>query len=224
MRFFPEASDGANAGLDYARAFLEPVKTKHPWISYGDLWTMAGAIAIEAMGGPHIPWFPGRVDKSSESDCPPQGRLPDANLGAQHLRDVFYRMGFDDREIVALSGAHTLGRCHRERSGFVGPWTYTPTRFTNQYFVLLFKLKWTKTVKYQGGPMQFKDDGDELMMLPTDLALVSDPSFRKYAELYAKDKEVFFKDFAQAFGKLLALGVRRPGQVMPVCPMSGARV
>ena len=33
------------------------------------------------------------------------------------------RMGFNDQEIVALSGAHTLGRCHADRSGFVGPWT-----------------------------------------------------------------------------------------------------
>jgi catalase (peroxidase I) len=46
----------------------------------------------------------GRVDKSSEKDCPPQGRLPDAAQGAQHLRDVFYRMGFNDRDIVALNG------------------------------------------------------------------------------------------------------------------------
>jgi catalase (peroxidase I) len=44
---------------------------------------------------------------------PPNGRLPDASKGAQHLRDVFGRMGFNDREIVALSGGHTLGRCHR---------------------------------------------------------------------------------------------------------------
>lgn len=29
---------------------------------------------------------------------------------AKGLRDVFYRMGFNDREIVALSGAHALGR------------------------------------------------------------------------------------------------------------------
>lgn len=39
-------------------------------------------------------------------------QLPDASQGAEHLREVFYRMGFNDREIVALSGAHTLGRCH----------------------------------------------------------------------------------------------------------------
>jgi catalase (peroxidase I) len=37
-------------------------------------------------------------------------------------------MGFDDREIVALIGAHSLGRCHRDRSGFEGPWTNGVTR------------------------------------------------------------------------------------------------
>ncbi len=42
---------------------------------------------------------------------------------SQHIRDIFYRMGFNDREIVALIGAHTLGACHADRSGYVGPWT-----------------------------------------------------------------------------------------------------
>lgn len=43
---------------------------------------------------------------------------------AKGLRDVFYRMGFNDREIVALSGAHALGRCGREGTGvpFVLRW------------------------------------------------------------------------------------------------------
>lgn len=30
-----------------------------------------------------------------------------------HLRNVFYRMGFDDEGIVALSGAHTVGRAFK---------------------------------------------------------------------------------------------------------------
>ena len=34
------------------------------------------------------------------------------------VSQVFYRMGFDDKEIVALSGAHTLGRAFKNRSGF----------------------------------------------------------------------------------------------------------
>lgn len=53
-------------------------------------------------------------------------------------------MGFNDQEIVALSGAHNLGRCHADRSGFEGPWVNNPTRFSNQYFKLLLKLKWQK--------------------------------------------------------------------------------
>jgi cytochrome c peroxidase len=38
----------------------------------------------------------------------------------QHIRDIFYRMGFNDQEIVALIGAHALGRCHTEASGYWG--------------------------------------------------------------------------------------------------------
>lgn len=40
---------------------------------------------------------------------PPEGRLPDATKGCDHLRDVFTKqMGLSDKDIVALSGAHTL--------------------------------------------------------------------------------------------------------------------
>ena len=31
-----------------------------------------------------------------------------------HIREIFGRMGFTDREMVALLGAHALGRCHTE--------------------------------------------------------------------------------------------------------------
>jgi cytochrome c peroxidase len=71
------------------------------------------------MGGPIIPWRPGRADKDLAA-CTPDGRLPDGSKGAKHVRDIFYRMGFNDQEIVALSGAHALGRCHSDRSGFKG--------------------------------------------------------------------------------------------------------
>jgi catalase (peroxidase I) len=37
----------------------------------------------------------------------------------QHIRDVFSRMGFNDKEAVALLGAHAVGRCHTDRSGWV---------------------------------------------------------------------------------------------------------
>jgi len=181
------------------------VKLNHPEISYADLWTYAGVCAVEFLGGPQVPHQFGRVDHHQGCYVPENGRLPDAKQGAQHLRDVFYRMGFNDQEIVALSGAHTLGRCHLVRSGFDGPWTRNPLKFDNEYFRNLINMEWK--VKQWDGPVQFVDvQTEELMMLPTDMALKTDPEFRKYAELYANNEEKFFDDFAGAFAKLVSLG------------------
>ncbi|KAK9249502.1 heme peroxidase [Lipomyces tetrasporus] len=208
MRYKLEASDEANNGLGYAQKFLEPIKQQFPWISYADLWTLAGVVAIEYMSGPKVDWKPGRVDDVDEQYVPPNGRLPDATQGEDHIRSIFYRMGFNDQEIVALSGAHNLGRCHADRSGFEGPWVPNPTRFSNTYFKLLLSSQWYKR-KNSVGVEQYNDEDNELMMLPTDMALVKDPKFRVWVEKYADDKDLFYRDFAAAFGKLLELGVIR---------------
>jgi peroxiredoxin len=215
MRHEAEGGDPANAGLQHARVFLEPVKEKHNWITYADLWTLAGVVAIEEMGGPSIPWKGGRTDYVDETKLPPRGRLPDGAKGSDHLRWIFYRMGFNDQEIVALSGAHNLGRCHSDRSGFEGAWVNNPTRFSNQYFRLMLSLQWRKKT-LKNGVEQFvnydEDSETELMMLPTDIALTQDPSFRKWVELYARDKDRFFEDFTKVFAKLIELGIERDGE------------
>ena len=67
----------------------------------------------------------GRLDATSPEHCAPEGNLPDGNApfhdgassAGQHLQNIFHRMGFNNQEIVALSGAHTLGRAHKTRSG-----------------------------------------------------------------------------------------------------------
>ncbi|MCJ1276226.1 heme peroxidase [Puttea exsequens] len=205
MRFAPEGDHGANAGLKAARDFLEPVKEKFPWITYSDLWTLAGVCAIQEMQGPVIPWRPGRSDRDV-SACTPDGRLPDGSKEQNHLRAIFGRMGFDDREIVALSGAHALGRCHTDRSGFDGPWSFSPTVVSNDYFRLLLGEKWAW--KKWDGPKQYEDvTTKSLMMLPTDMALVKDPAFKKHVERYAADDQVFFQEFKDVLVKLLELGV-----------------
>ena len=205
MRFDPEGDHGANAGLKAARDFLEPVKQKFPWITYSDLWTLAGVCAFQEMQGPIIPWRPGRADRDV-AFCTPDGRLPDGAKGQGHLRDIFYRMGFDDREIVALSGAHALGRCHTDRSGFEGPWTFSPTVLTNAYYQLLLDEKWHW--RQWNGPKQYQDDSSKsLMMLPTDMALVHDLAFKQHVARYAKSEDEFFGEFRDVIVKLLELGV-----------------
>jgi len=157
------------------------------------------------MGGPSIAWRPGRSDFAGPTSSVPDGRLPDAAQGAQHVRDIFYRMGFNDQEIVALLGAHSLGRCHEDRSGFKGPWTRAPTTFSNEFFRVLLEEQWTENKTYTKA-RQFQDKSGDLMMLPADLALIQDPAFKKHVEAYAKDEKLFFKDFAAAWTKLMELG------------------
>jgi hypothetical protein len=48
---------------------------------------------FQEMAGPKIPWRPGRIDGFA-AQATPDGRLPDATQGADHLRNIFYRMGY----------------------------------------------------------------------------------------------------------------------------------
>ncbi|EFJ31731.1 hypothetical protein SELMODRAFT_144791 [Selaginella moellendorffii] len=187
MKLAEELGHTANNGLDIAVKLLQPIKDQFPILSYGDFYQLAGVVAVEVTGGPEIPFHPGRVDKPT---CPMEGRLPDATKGADHLRDVFVKhMGLTDKDIVALSGGHTLGRAHKERSGFEGPWTHNPLQFDNSYFTILLS-----------------GEQEGILTLPTDKVLVEDPSFRPLVELYAKDEEAFFKDYTEAHLKLSELG------------------
>lgn len=129
IRFEPEIGHGANAGLINAVKLLEPVKEAFPDVSYADIYQMASARSIETAGGPSLGVKYGRLDATSPDQCSPEGNLPDAEPSDEgkyggeggtastestepegHLRKVFYRMGLDDEDIVALSGAHTFGR------------------------------------------------------------------------------------------------------------------
>ncbi|KAK8940900.1 L-ascorbate peroxidase, cytosolic [Platanthera zijinensis] len=187
MRHKEELSHAANNGLDIAIRLLEPIKEQFPILSYADFYQLVGVVAVEITGGPEVPFHPGREDKPQP---PLEGRLPDATKGSDHLRDVFVKqMGLNEQDIVALSGAHTLGRCHKERSGFEGPWTSNPLIFDNSYFKELLS-----------------GEKEGLLQLPSDKALLSDPVFRPLVEKYAADEDAFFADYAAAHLKLSELG------------------
>ncbi|KAK6163255.1 hypothetical protein DH2020_000119 [Rehmannia glutinosa] len=187
MRFKVEQGHAANNGIDIAVRLLEPIKEQFPIISYADFYQLAGVVAVEITGGPDVPFHPGRPDKE---ESPHEGRLPDATKGCDHLRDIFVKqMGLSEEDIVPLSGGHTLGRCHKERSGFEGPWTSNPLIFDNSYFKELLS-----------------GEKEGLLQLQSDKALLSDPVFRPLVEKYAADEDAFFADYAVAHMKLSELG------------------
>lgn len=211
MRYEKEQKDPENAGLMSAKKFLESIGEKYPELSHGDLWTLGGVAAVQEMEGPKIPWRPGRKDQGEEC-IPPYHRLPDAHqTTGDYVRSVFHdRLGFTDKEMVCLIGVgHAIGECHRHSSGFDGPWTFSPTMITNEFYKLLLDGDWE--FKKWDGPKQYTDvKTKSLMMLPTDMTLKTDPTFRKYAREYADDSDKCMKDFSSAFSRLLERGITFP--------------
>ena len=201
-----EGAFGANAGLPtVALDLLKPISRKYcdtGFISNADLWTLAANVAIEEMGGPLIKTRFGRSDATSSKQSVKSqvGRLPDGDKGVDHLKEIFEPKGFDHKDIVALSGAHTVGKCHPDRSGFDGPWTEDPLKFDNSYFVDIVNKKYEPETSSKGCP-QCKSTSSKTIMLSTDLCLLEEP-FKQYTEKYAADQAAFFKDFTAAWIKL----------------------
>ena len=146
----------------------------------------------------------GRKDAAAVDESVEEGRHPDGDKKGDHLRSVFGRMGFNDQDIVILSGAHTVGSCHTDRSGFEGPWTANPLKFDNAYYVDLMNKEWKESKASTGNPQFAGADGT--MMLISDMCLVEDEGFKPFVEKYAKDEKAFFDDFAVTYQKLMELG------------------
>jgi catalase-peroxidase len=101
-------------------------------------------------------------------------------------------------------------------SGLEGAWTSTPTEWSQDYFRNLFRYEWELT-KSPAGAQQWKPKGDagrtvpdahvdgklhQPVMFTTDLALITDPEYRKVSERFHKNPEQFNAAFARAWFKL----------------------
>jgi catalase-peroxidase len=101
-------------------------------------------------------------------------------------------------------------------SGLEGSWTSTPTEWSQDYFANLFRYEWELT-KSPAGAQQWKPVGNagrtipdahvegklhQPVMFTTDLALITDPEYRKISERFHKNPEQFNAAFARAWFKL----------------------
>ncbi|ONI34414.1 hypothetical protein PRUPE_1G481000 [Prunus persica] len=176
-----------NKGLKSPFKILEKAKSEccaNVWmfpklVSWADMISVAGAEAVSICGGPTIQVSLGRLD-SKEPD--PEGKLPAESLDAFALRQSFQTKGFSTQELVALSGAHTIGN-----KGFG-----SPTVFDNTYFKILLE----------------KPSSGSMIGLPSDRALAKDDECLRWITKYAEDQDVFFEDFKKAYVKLVNSGAR----------------
>lgn len=175
----------------------------------------------------------GRMDATDQ--CSPEGNLPipvpmpsgkygigktESDTVGGHLRKVFNRMGLDDEDIVALSGAHTFGRAYKDRSGAGAEHTkytngavqklangsdakYKPggTSWTPNFLVFDNSYYQITEAAQKGMP---KDH--ELLSLPTDMVIFADEGFRPFAVTFRDSQAAFFESYAKSHKKLSELG------------------
>jgi len=172
-----------NKGLEKALASLVKLREKFPEVSLADLLALSGAVALERCGGPRLSVGIGRKD-IPESERGEFVAPPDENDDAPALLSYFSRLGLDARDLVALSGAHTVGKAHGD------PFTRDMFDFNNSYFQELLK-----------------DPGERKgKLIPSDLALLHDEECLRHVRRYAVDQDAFFEDFGRAYLKIVWLG------------------
>lgn len=106
---------------------------------------------------------------------------------------------------------------HTVSSGLEGAWTTYPDKWNHTYFYLLFTYDWelkkSPAGAWQWEPVNIKEEDKPFdahlpgvrrnpMMTDADMALKIDPEYRKIAERFYKDPELFAEVFAKAWFKL----------------------
>ncbi|XP_010250135.1 PREDICTED: putative L-ascorbate peroxidase 6 isoform X2 [Nelumbo nucifera] len=176
-----------NAGLKKSLKIVEKAKSeldKIKPVSWADMIAVSGAEAVSVCGGPIIPVQLGRMDSMVPD---PEGKLPLETLDAPGLKQCFLRKGFCTQELVALSGAHTLG----------GKGFGSPTVFDNSYYKILLEKPWLSSAGMSS-----------MIGLPSDHALAEDDECLRWITIYANDQKRFFEDFKNAYVKLVNSGAR----------------
>jgi catalase-peroxidase len=99
-------------------------------------------------------------------------------------------------------------------SGLEVTWTRTPTRFSNDYFELLFGHEWELTTSPAGAHQWVAKDAEAIIpdahggenrlptMLTTDLSLRFDPVYGPISQRFKDDPEAFADAFSRAWFKL----------------------
>ncbi|CAF2035497.1 unnamed protein product [Brassica napus] len=141
----------------------------------------------------------------------------------------FESRGFTVQEMVALSGAHSIGFSHcKEFVGLVGRNStgYNP-RFAQALKKACSSYPKDPTISVfndimtpnKFDNMYFQNIPKGLGLLESDHGLYSDPRTRPFVDLYARDQDRFFKDFAKAMQKLSLYGVKtgRRGEIRRRC-------
>ncbi|OVA14361.1 Plant peroxidase [Macleaya cordata] len=204
-------------------------------VSCADILAVATRDLVTMVGGPFYPVRLGRKDGFVSKASDVEGHLPKPTMTMSQIISLFAAKGFSVEEMVALTGAHTIGFSHCKefanriysysKSSQVDP-TLNP-RFADglKKACVNYESKTTVSVfndimtpnKFDN--MYYQNLPRGLGLLASDRGLFGDARTKPFVERFAANQTVFFNSFAYAMEKLSRVGVKsgKKGEVRHRC-------
>ncbi|XP_065877236.1 peroxidase 31 [Euphorbia lathyris] len=197
-------------------------------VSCADILAVATRDLVTMMGGPYYNVALGRKDYRISKSRYVEGNLPRPTMSMSEIIKIFRSKGFTLGEMVALSGAHTIGfsHCKEFKSNLRNDTHYNPRfaqglskaceNYPKDPSMSVFNDIMTPN-KFDN--VYFQNLPKGLGLLESDHGLYNDPRTRAFVDIYAKDQSKFFKDFARAMEKLSVSGIKtgRRGEIRHRC-------
>ncbi|KAL3654126.1 Peroxidase 6 [Castilleja foliolosa] len=204
-------------------------------VSCADILAEATRDLVSMVGGPFYPVRLGRKDSFESKAGDVEGHIALPNMTMTHIIETFAAKGFTVQEMVALTGAHTIGFSHC--SEFADRiFNYSPTSdhdpsMNPDYAQGLKKLcqnyKKDPTIAAFNDPMSpgrfdntyFVNLQRGIGLLTSDQAMAVDPRTKGFVDLYAANESAFYEAFAHAMEKVSVHNVKtgRQGEVRRRC-------
>ncbi|CAN4082506.1 unnamed protein product [Withania somnifera] len=204
-------------------------------VSCSDILAIAARNLVVQTGGPFYPVKLGRKDSFVSKASLVEGNLPRPAMPMDQMIKIFESKGFSIQEMVALSGAHTIGFSHcKEFSSNLYNFNRT-SQSDPSYNPRFAQALRSACGNYQKDPtlsvfndimspnkfdnMYYQNLPKGLGLLSSDRGLFSDPRTRIHVEEYIRDQNAFFKAFASAMQRLSEHSVKfgRSGEIRHRC-------
>ncbi|KAH7845888.1 hypothetical protein Vadar_007053 [Vaccinium darrowii] len=204
-------------------------------VSCADILAVTARDLVTMMGGPYYDVKLGRKDGRVSKSALVEGNIPGTTMTVTQLIKLFASKGFTIQEMVALTGAHTIGFSHcKEFSTNI--YNYSKNSQSDpSYNPRYAEGLRNACADHQKNPtlavfndimtpnkfdnMYYKNLPEGLGLLASDRGLYSDPRTRPYVQTYAGNQDLFFEAFRRAMEKLSVLDVKtgQAGEIRRRC-------
>ncbi|MED6130545.1 Peroxidase 17 [Stylosanthes scabra] len=205
-------------------------------VSCADIIIMASRDAVALTGGPDWEVRLGRLDSLTASQEDADNIMPSPRANATTLIDLFDRFNLSVKDLVALSGSHSIGegRCFSimfrlyNQSGTGKPDPAINPMFREELYNLCpLDVDQNVTGNLDATPtlfdnQYFKDLVAGRGFLNSDETLFTFPRTSKFVRLYSKDQNEFFRDFVEGMLKMGDLQSGRPGEIRKNCRVANS--